>query len=682
MQSRIITCLAAALCSLSVSAFAEELIDEIVVTADFRERSANDMPTSVTVLAGDEIREAAQQHFEELISRVPNLNWSGDGHRARYFQIRGIGELEQYEGAPNPSVGFLIDDIDFSGIGTVATLFDMESVEVLRGPQGSRYGANALAGLIYMRSKTPSAERDGRLQLSVGDDDARTIGAAFGGSMNDDETAFYRLSAHNHQSNGFRDNPYLGSEDTNGRDETSVRLRLRFAPDDDLDVNIAAMYVDVDDGYDAFALDNGYTMLSDRPGTDAQQSVGMSLRADWHGPAAGTLTSITSFADSQIDFSFDADWGNDDSWGPVTYDYESLTDRARTTISQEFRFVADNWLVGAYALHLSEDFDRADRGDYYDPFYDFADTLDYAFGSEFESTNAAVFGQVDWALGARTRLAAGLRLEYRTTDYSDTDGINEDPSESMWGGEISLQHDVTDDLMSYLSVSRGYKAGGFNLGPVPEGFREFGNEILWTAEAGIKSLLADGRVRLNLAAFLSQRDDQQVRISEQLNPNDPASFVFYTINDADGGEASGLEADVQWFPTDSLELFASVGLLRSKLGAGGRDLAHAPRYSIAAGAVYRHSNGFFARLDSTAIDEFYFDVSHDQKSESYALLNARVGFEGENWRLYLWGRNLTDEYYAVRGFYFGNEPPDFPATLYTRAGDPRHVGVTIERSFY
>jgi len=76
---------------------------------------------------------------------VPNLNWSGDGNRARYFQIRGVGELEQYQGAPNPSIGFLIDDIDFSGIGTVATLFDIQSVEVLRGSQGSRYGASAIA---------------------------------------------------------------------------------------------------------------------------------------------------------------------------------------------------------------------------------------------------------------------------------------------------------------------------------------------------------------------------------------------------------------------------------------------------------------------------------------------------------------------------------------------------------
>jgi outer membrane receptor protein involved in Fe transport len=255
-------------------ATADDAIDEIVVTADFRERPAQEIATSVTVLSGDFIREAAQQHFEELVNTVPNLNWSGDGHRARYFQIRGIGELEQYEGAPNPSVGFLIDDIDFSGIGTVATLFDMESVEVLRGPQGSRYGANALAGLIYMRSKMPTAERDGRLQLTVGDDDARGIGMAFGGALDDDERLLLRVSGQRFESNGFRDNTYLNREDTNGREETSLRARLRFDASDDLEVNLSALYTDIDNGYDAFALDNGYIMSSDKPGRDAQRSSG------------------------------------------------------------------------------------------------------------------------------------------------------------------------------------------------------------------------------------------------------------------------------------------------------------------------------------------------------------------------------------------------------------------------
>ncbi|MDH5455416.1 MAG: TonB-dependent receptor, partial [Gammaproteobacteria bacterium] len=458
---------------LATAAVADDAIEEIVVTADFRERPASELPTSVTVLSGDEIRGAAQQHFEELVNIVPNLNWSGDGHRARYFQIRGIGELEQYEAAPNPSVGFLIDDIDFSGIGTVATLFDMESVEVLRGPQGSRYGASALAGLIYMRSRAPSAERDGRLRLSVGDDDSLSLGMAFGGALDASERVTFRVSGQRHASNGFRDNTWLDRDDTNGREETSLRARLRIEASDELEVNVATMYTDIDNGYDAFALDNSYTVLSDKPGTDAQESLGASLRVDWSGPANGTLTAITAFAGSDIGFGFDADWGNDDSWAPVTYDYTSLTDRERRTLSQEFRFVAEGWLVGVYALDLSEDLRTTNIGDYYDPFYDWADTLNDVFGSDFASTNLAVFGQMDKDLGPATRLSAGLRVEHRSVDYADTLGLETSPSETMWGGELGLSHDFNDGLMGYASLSRGYKAGGFNLGAVPTGFRTF-----------------------------------------------------------------------------------------------------------------------------------------------------------------------------------------------------------------
>ena len=139
-----------------------ERLEEVVVTASLKEVRSLDLPSSVTVLGAETIRRSAVQHFEELALLTPNLHWSGGSSRARYFQVRGIGERSQYEGAPNPSVGFLLDDIDFSAIGGVATRFDLDSVEVLRGPQGTRYGANALAGLIYARSREPSAAERGR----------------------------------------------------------------------------------------------------------------------------------------------------------------------------------------------------------------------------------------------------------------------------------------------------------------------------------------------------------------------------------------------------------------------------------------------------------------------------------------------------------------------------------------
>jgi len=674
---------------LALSAVADEAIDEIIVTADFRGRAASELPSSVTVLTAEFIEQAAVQHFEELVNIVPNLNWSGDGHRARYFQIRGVGELEQYQGAPNPSVGFLIDDIDFSGIGTIATLFDVGSVEVLRGSQGSRYGANALGGLIYMRSTEPSAQRDGRLQLTVGDDAAVSLGAAFGGALNDSETTVFRLSAQMHESNGFRNNPYLGRKDTNNRDETGVRFGLSFEPSSAVAGRLSMIYSKIDDGYDAFSLDNTYTMLSDKPGNDAQESVGASLRFDWDDIGNGSLTSITSLANSDIDFSYDADWGNDDSWAPVLYDYISVSNRQRDTISQEFRFTTTNWLFGLYAMSLAEDLGTLNQGEYYDPGYDWADSLDYPLDSEYRSTNVAAFTQFDYELSGVTRVSAGLRVEHRTTDYTDTDEFSASPSETLWGGELSVSHDFNVDVTGFATLSRGYKAGGFNLGLVPDNWRYFDAEAMWTVEAGIKSVLLNGALVLDASLFHSWREDQQVRASFQLVPNDPASFGFATIN-IDGGRTYGAEADLRWNLSDSFEVYATLGLLHGGFPGSvpefpwlnNRDQAHAPRYMAAAGIVWRSASGFFARLDATARDAFYFDVSHNQTSQSYELLHARAGFEGDNWAVQFWARNLTDKYYAVRGFYFGNEPPDFPATLYTRLGDPRQIGITIERRFH
>jgi outer membrane receptor protein involved in Fe transport len=684
------------LLSLSSTLCAATTIDEIIVTADFRERPASELPASVTVLGAEVIEKLAVQHFEELVNVVPNLNWSGDGHRARYLQIRGVGELEQYQGAPNPSVGFLIDDIDFSGIGTVATLFDLQRIEVLRGPQGTRYGANALAGLVYVQSVMPTEQFDGRVQLTVGDDDTRSVGGAIGGPVTD--SLLFRLSAQHFEGNGFRENTYLGRKDTNGRDETTVRGRLRWLPTDDLSVDFAAMVADVDNGYDAFAIDNSYTMLSDKPGVDTQTSVGASVRIEWAGSERLTFTSITSAADSDIDFSFDADWGNDDAWAPITYDYISLSDRERRTASQEFRFASTeagrlfggstDWLFGIYALNLEDDLLTINQGEYFDPDFNFSDSLDDTFGSKYEATNIAAFGQLERTFGSATRLSVGLRIEQRSTDYNDTAGLHADPSETMSGGEITLSHDHSDSMTSYVSLSKGYKAGGFNLGVVPDGRREFGPEEAWNLEAGIKTSTLGDTVSLNVAAFFSRRDDQQVRTSFQLIPNDPASFVFYTDNAAKG-KTLGLEADVRWFVSDELELYANIGLLDAtfdefttpQVDLSGREQAHAPDYTLAAGASYHHAGGFFARLDMTARDAFYFDVSHDQVSRPYELVNARVGYDAGRWSLQLWGRNLFDREYAVRGFYFGNEPPNFPNALYTRLGDARQVGVTFDMRF-
>lgn len=680
------------------AAAADEVLEEIIVTADFRARPVGEMPASVTVLGQESIEQLALQHFEELVFFVPNMNWSGDGHRARYFQIRGVGELEQYEGAPNPSVGFLIDDIDFSGIGTIATLFDIEQVDVLRGPQGSRYGAHALAGLIYVQSAEPPDEWSGRVQVGGGQDNALTGGAALGGPLTPDGSLKVRVSGHHHESDGFRHNAYLGRRDTNGRKETSARAKLAWDTANDWQFKLTTMWSDIDDGYDAFAIDNSLTMLSDKPGRDAQKSIGAAFKAVWSGSDAYHFTSITSAADSDIVYSFDADWGNPDAWAPFTYDFISVNDRTRRTWSQEFRIASGadgrlfggstDWLFGVYFLKLEDEIASLNEGEYRDPLAGFADSLEDRFTSRFEAANVALFGQLDMDIGDAGEIGLGLRVENRGTDYADSAGLELDPGETMVGGELSYRHTFDERLAAYVSVSRGYKAGGFNLGPVPEGRREFGEESMWNIEGGVKTMWLDDTLFFNGSVFYSRRHDQQVRTSVQLTPNDPASFVFFTDNAAKG-RIAGVEAELRWLPAEAWELYANIGLLDAEFEGfvdplgdiRSRDQAHAPNYTAAAGGAFRRGDGFFARLDLTVRDEFYFDVSHDQKSASYALANARVGYETQRWTAQLWVRNALNENYAVRGFFFENEPPDFPTRLYVRRGDPRQLGFTVDMWF-
>lgn len=358
--------------------------------------------------------------------------------------------------------------------------------------------------------------------------------------------------------------------------------------------------------------------------------------------------------------------------------------------TEDGRLFADtaDWLIGVYVSRLDEDLTTVNLGEYYDPGFDFADSLDERVASTFQAVNLALFGQLDLAVGESGTITAGLRVERRMTDYADTSGLALGPSENMLGGELRYGHRVSDDTTVYASVARGYKAGGFNLGFVPAGRREFRQETIWNIELGARSAFINDALAVTAAIFHSVRDDQQVETSFQLNPNDPASFVFFTDNAAQG-KTVGLEADLRWTPSDAWQLYANLGLLRAQfdefrspsLDLDGRDQAHAPRYTAAVGGVYRHASGLFARLDLSAKDSFFFDVSHDQRSDAYWLANARLGFDAESWSLQLYARNLFDREYAVRGFYFGNEPPDFPPALYTRQGDPRQIGVTADFRF-
>lgn len=674
-------CVAGAALAREPAPATSEPLEEILVTASLREQPADALPVSLTVLDADTVSVAGVQHFQDVLGLVPNLHWSAGSSRPRYFQLRGIGELEQYQGAPNPSVGFLIDDIDFSGIGMPALLFDVDQIEVLRGPQGTAYGANALAGLINVRTRAASPRPELRVEATGGEYGARGAAGVAGGALDAAERSAWRLSVQRYRSDGFRRNVFVERDDTNGYDETAVRGKLRFDVTDALAIGFTAMHVDLDNGYDAFAIDNSRVTRSDDPGRDAQRSNGLATRVSYTGFEGLELRSVTTWADSGIHYSFDGDWGNDRDWGAFApYDFTQRFLRDRRTVSEDLRLTAGSWLAGVHVLDTRETNDQLDE---------FNGAIFRELASRYDATNAALYGEVDVPLGGRARLSIGARIERRDTRYVDSDGRDQEPAETMAGGHLALEYDLPRGRMLYATLARGYKAGGFNIvADVPPDRATFDAEFLSNLEVGFKGSAPDGRLKGSLAAFYMRRQDQQVATSTQLDPGDPLSFVFFTDNAA-RGENFGLEASAAWRATPRLELSAAAALLRTRyLGyrfgerdLDGREQAHAPEYQLSMGIEYRHPLGLFGRVDAQAVDDFYFDASHDERAGAFELVHAKAGYESERWAVFAWARNLFDEEHAMRGFFFGNEPPDFVAKRYVQPGDPRQLGVTFTWSF-
>ncbi len=671
-------------------------LDEIIVTASLRSSSVADLPQSVTVLGQDALQTAGVQHFEDVLGLVPNLNWAAGTSRPRFFQLRGIGEVEQYQGAPNPSVGFLIDDIDFSGVGMPATLFDTQQIEVLRGPQGTTYGANALAGLINVRTVDPGTEFELNSEVTGATYDTRAAGIAVGDGFADGR-AGWRLAAQKYLSDGFRHNAYLDENSTNGFDEGTLRGKLRWQITDSLRADLTLMHVDIDNGYDAWSIYNTYTTYSNQPGRDAQRSNGMSLRLTAALSGVGELQSVTSAADSKIVYSFDGDWGNDTLWGPYApYDWFQSDNRTRRTLAEDLRLVGDpsralfghiRWLAGAYALRLTE----TDHLLYaYDDQYDGAGSS--SLDSRYSATNVALYGSLDADLGPRTVLSGGLRVEQRDAHYSDNaDAATpfSDQRNRMVGGNLSWQRTLADGEHLYVTLARGYKGGGFNIGSqILSEQRSFGPESLWSLETGLK-YAAPGALTLQGDVFYMRRQNMQVYLSEQLQPNNPLAYVFYTQNASDG-ENLGLEGEAAYPIADRWQVSGTVSLLRTRyvgvtgefadLGLEGRAQPFAPGYKLSAAVEYHHPSGWFGRLDASALDSFYYYTSDAQTSRAYNLENLRAGYQKGSWRASLWIHNLFDARYAQQGFYFGLIPPNYPNQSFLQLGDPRQIGVTIDYS--
>ena len=675
-------------------------IEEIIVKGEYREKSISEEDSSISIIQSEKIKTQAIKHFQQLSYLVPNLNYAASDSRARYFQIRGIGERSGYQGTPNSSVGFLIDDIDYSGQGGIATLFDVEQVEVFRGPQGSRTGANALAGLIYIKTKDPTNEFEGTSEITIGDYGTQNLGIAFGGPMKNEKIK-YRFVIRTDYADGFRKNIFLNKSDTSKKDELTLRYKLNWDFNETTDINFVISKIDMDDPADIWTIDGSLNTLSDRPGMDSQEtnSYGIKVTKNFNN---FDLQSFTSATKTDVIFSYDADWGNPESHFPYTYDYFSETLRKRDTFSQEIRFLSKNtdfskkkpfeWVFGFDISELEEENLTRDDGIYGDPSDPYGP---YASESiivrNYEAKNLSLFGNIDYFLSENYKLAFGLRWENWDSKYKDSNQESFKPSDNMNGGKISLIKN-NDNSNIYLSFARGYKHGGFNLGldATDNTIKDsliYDPEFLTNYEIGITSKSNDMNFNYSAVIFFSKREDQQVLISKQVDPTDPNTFSYLTQNAAEG-ENYGLEISSNYLVSDNLNLFANLGFLKTKIknwqsriDLQDRAQAHAPEKTYSVGMNFNLKNNFYLKFDINGKSSFYYSDSHDNKSQSYHLLNINLGYSKDNITAELWMRNALNKYYSTRGFYFGNEAPDFVDTLYRRQGDPKNIGFSLRYNF-
>ena len=667
-------------------AYAEEVkLDAITVTSDFRDKSLSQTSKAISVLSEDKIAEKASESFENVIGQIPNVNFSTGGSRAHYIQIRGIGERSQFISPVNPSVGLVLDGIDVSESALALTMFDVNQIEVLKGPQGTTFGSNGMAGVVTLKSNEPTEDFEGHIETTIGNYNTKALGLALGGTLIENKL-LGRFSVYQNTSDGFIKNTFLNRKDTQNIDELALKGQLRYLANDEHTVDINLAHIDVDNGYDAFTLDNSYNTISDEPGKDAQETNAIALKSTYQINNKMHLISNASFSKSDSIYSYDEDWSYLSEFSASLYPYSYFDEylRKREKIDIDLRLVSDqdgrifnnttDWTFGTYYKNQSEDLTRNHTKDF---------ARDYTYNSSYDTQNLAAYGQLDSDIAEKLTLTTGLRVENWKSEFKDSN-LNLTTDEILVGGKIGLNYQENENSLYYAILSKGYKPGGVNSDDkIASNDRKFSTEHLWNLDIGKNFSNFENKLKSRVNFFYGLRRNQQVKASYY----DLADTKWREYLD-NAGKTSyyGVEVQTDYYAENTLHLFASLGLLKSKfdefenedpnsIDVEGRTPAQSPIYQYNVGFDYMITDDVQVKSDIEGKDSYYFSNSHNEKSKSYALLNTSVSYLASDWTVTLWGKNLTNKSYQTRGFYW----KDYGS--YTQQGNPRTFGFTARYDF-
>jgi len=665
-------------------------IEEIIVTSRYRAEKLSDVPDSITAFTPQEIERYRIERINRIASLTPNLRFSDDQEvGVSTLVIRGV---TQNRGTGQPPVSFRIDGVSATNnLLTTQELFDIESVDVLRGPQGALYGRNAIGGAVLIATRQPTATPEFNLRFSAAEGEDYTLAGSASGPLAGSDV-LGRFSFRVQDREGQLRNAYLDNQLVDFKDSVSMRGKLLFTPGERLTVDLRAQYLDQDGGSGYFMPGTDFYLplpppdapiivdvpefeiQSNKLGDSFVKSGEFSAKIDYD-LGWGTLTSITSYTD--------VDSGNDQDLDQTYVEaIDILVIDNSETFAQELRIVSGDdqalrWVAGVSWFSQ-------------DRFRSLATTL---FGTpvpaaaqDLKLEDFAVFGNLSYDLTDALELTLAFRWDEETPEDL-TQGRSETFSELQ--PKASLAYRFNEGLLGYVTVGKGFRAGGFNnLAPGSNFQPGFDSESLISYETGLKTATASGKLRAGLSLFFIDYTDQQYFLFDQTgtqaNINIPKSEIF-------GGE---LEVTAQ--PTEALFLNLGIGFTDSEIVEYedipgvlvpaseiiGRQVPGAPILSVTlAGqhtASLRDGLDLVTRFDIEHRGKTYWTLDNLNTQESYNLVNLSVGLETGRWGARLFVDNAFDEQYIE--WYFGARFIGLPTDI-AWPSKPRQVGLEFSLAY-
>jgi iron complex outermembrane receptor protein len=697
------------------------VFEEVLVTAEKRSESLQDLSQAITVLTGEDLDTRQVTSFVDLSAIAPGVNIAKNEGFKTVITIRGVGNEANQNAIANPSVSYHLDGIYVASPFALQTDFlDLERIEVLRGPQGTLFGQNSTGGAINVITTAPSMDSSfGKADLTLGDYGLVKARAAYNLPLSD--TLALRASVISNKRDGFTDNLTL-DQDLDDANSLSARVRVLYEPSDNFRANFTAQYFDEDRNGAAQKglLDPTPGARKLRQNSTAEYELESQLYSavlEWDFEKF-SVKSLTSYQDDDILIRRDNDRNDLDFLPPFAQlpsSYDPETNK-QTTITQEVNLVSSeplfgklDWVAGVFYLDTEVEISILERLDFgfdgtFDPFtietiYAYGGDVGFISDSKPERDSTSVYGQGTWNLSETWRTVFGLRytedeVYSSVTNYYGREGTDvlEIKSDKVTG-RLVVEHDINDSTMLFGSFTKGFKPGGSNLTYGTEAVIApivvlpiFNEEIVNAYEIGLKTDLADGRIRLNAAAFYYDYNNLQYQATdpEVFNGgvgNIPESEIFGAELEFSAflSDSLILDARMAWLDTEitsdhlALDNVQSEAAGNALLGQGfdlfsdeiqiaradqiqnvnGNELAKTPSFTGNLSLNWTKELEAWGEMRSTLQYTYRGDFKHRIFNNadtdivpSYDVLDLVVGFypgAGESWHVELVAKNLTDE---------------------------------------